>query len=87
MPNTMTYTDTINRVGYTVINGVKVVQHTCVISADDPQNMRVLTTKLDKELYKANREICRADIAEFEDACYKLQESYLSSKPETVEEE
>lgn len=75
---TLTYKDTIQRVGYTVIDGVKVVQYTCVIPADKPQEMRLGISKLDVEMYKANREICRADYAEFEDAAYQLQEEYLA---------
>ena len=75
---TLIYKDTIQRIGYTVIDGVKVVQYTCIIPGDKPEDMRIGITKLDVELYKANREICRADYAEFEDAAYKLQEEIMS---------
>jgi hypothetical protein len=78
MSNTLTYKDTIQRTGYTVIDDVRVVQYTCVIPADKPQEMRLGITKLNPELYKANREICRADYAAFEDAAYQLQEECIA---------
>lgn len=78
MSNTLTYKDTIQRTGYTVIDDVRVVQYTCVIPADKPQEMRLGITKLNPELYKTNREICRADYAAFEDAAYQLQEECIA---------
>lgn len=80
MTDTLTYKDTIQRVGHTVIDGVKVVQHSCTISSDDPSNMRVTMTKLNSELYKANRDVCRSDFAVFEDAAYTLQEELLAKQ-------
>ena len=38
--------------------------------------------EMDKEAYKENRDICRADIAEFEDAAYALQEQYMKEVTE-----
>ena len=76
--STLVYSDTIQRVGYTIIDGAKVVQYTCVIPLDKPQEMRLGITKLNPELYKANRDICRADYAAFEDAAYKVQEELLA---------
>jgi hypothetical protein len=78
MSNTLFYKDTIQRTGYTVIDDVRVVQYTCIIPADKPQEMRLGITKLNPELYKANREICRADYAAFEDAAYQLQEECMA---------
>lgn len=77
---TLIYTDSITRTGYTEIDGVKVMQHTCVINTDDPEKIRINSVQLNKELYKANRDTCRADIAEFEDAAYELQETYLNKE-------
>lgn len=74
---TLSYKDTIQRIGYTIIEGVKVVQYTCVIPSDKPQDMRIGITKLDTEMYKAHRDICRADYAAFEDAAYELQEECI----------
>lgn len=78
MTETLTYKDMIQRVGYTTIDGVKVVQHTCVIDSANPQDMRVSMVKMDAEMYKTNREACRDDFAVFEDAAYQLQEELIA---------
>lgn len=75
---TLSYKDTIQRVGYTTVDGIKIVQYTCVIPVDAPQNMRIGITKLDTDMYKVHRDICRADYADFEDAAYQLQEEYMA---------
>lgn len=75
---TLSYKDTIQRVGYTVIDGIKVVQYSCIIPSDNPKDMRIGITKLNPQMYKDNRDICRADYAEFEDAAYKLQEEFMA---------
>ena len=85
MSATLTIKDSITRTGYTEINGVKVLQHTCTINTDNPEQMSFNSVKLNKDLYKANRGICRADIAEFEDGAYDLQEQYLAQKEEVTE--
>lgn len=77
MPSTLKYTDTIQRVGYTEINGIKIVQYTCVIPVDNPQNMRIGLTKLDSDKYKTYRDECRSDYAKFEDDAYLLQEECI----------
>jgi hypothetical protein len=79
MDNTLTYKDTIQRVGYTEINGVKIVQYTCILPVDKPQEMRIGLTKLDSEKYKIYRDECRSDYAKFEDAAYVLQEKCIAS--------
>lgn len=78
MTETMSYKDTIQRVGYTIIDGVKIAQHTCILPTDAPESMRISMTKLDAGLYKQHRDICRADFAAFEDACYQLQDEWIS---------
>ena len=78
MTSSLIYKDTIQRVGYTVIDDVKVVQYTCVIPADSPKDMRIGITKLDVDLYKEHRDVCRADYAAFEDAAYQLQDEYIA---------
>lgn len=82
----LTYTDAITRTGYTVIDGKRIMQHRMEIQADAPENMTVHSTKMDAEAYKANREACRQDIAEFEDAAYTLQEQYIAKKAQEVAE-
>lgn len=77
MSNTLTYTDTIQRVGYTTIDGVKVAQHVCILPLENPKGMRTSMTKMNAELYELNRDICRKDFADFEDAAYQLRDEYL----------
>lgn len=78
MSETLTYKDTIQRIGYTIVNDTKVVQHVCTITTDNPQEMRVSMVKMDAELYKEYRDVCRDDFAEFEDAAYALQEELIT---------
>ena len=78
MENTLSYKDTIQRVGYTVIDNVRVVQYTCIIPVDAPQDMRIAITKLNMDMYKEHRDQCRADYATFEDEAYKLQEEFMA---------
>lgn len=78
MSDTLVYSEYIQRIGYTVIDGVRVVQHTCAIPTDNPKGMRISMTKLNPEMYEANRDICRTDFAIFEDAAYQLRDEYMS---------
>lgn len=78
MSETLTCVDVIQRIGYTVIDGVKVVQHTCVIPLANPKGMRVSMTKLNADLYEKNRDICRSDFSIFEDSAYQLRNEYLA---------
>ena len=78
MSNTLKYSDMIYRTGFTIIDDIKVVQYTCVIPLLNPSDMRVTSTRLDVEMYKANRDACRSDLAAFEDAAYVLQEGLIA---------
>lgn len=78
MTGTLTYKDTIKRVGYTTIDGVKVVQHICEITSDNPTEMRVIMGKMNADMYKEHRDTCREDFAVFEDAAYALQEELIA---------
>lgn len=80
MTETLIVKDTIQRNGYTTIDGVKVVQHTCIIDSENPLNMVLKMSKLNVDMYKTHRETCRNDFAVFEDACYVLQEKLLANK-------
>lgn len=73
----MTYTDVVQRIAYTIVDGVKVVQYLCTIPISNPKNMRLNSTRLSADLYEANRDICRADLAKFEDDAYKLRDECL----------
>ena len=87
MGNTLTYTDSITRIGYTIVDGVKIVQYNLVIPMSNPEAMRCTAQRLKPELYKANKEICRADQAAFEDAAYALQDELLAKITDVKEEE
>jgi len=80
MSETLSYADVIQRTGYTVIGGVRVVQYTCVIPLDNPKAMRIGITKLNPDMYedKTYRDICRADRDIFEDAAYELRDELLA---------
>lgn len=79
MSETLVYADTLQRIGHTVIDGERVVQYTCSIPLSNPKDMRLTSTRLKPDLYKANRETCRKDLEEFEDMAYELQDQYLES--------
>lgn len=87
MTETLTFTDTVQRVGYTTIEGVRVVQYTAIIPSDNPENMRITITKLNNDMYKTYRTLCRADYAAFEDAAFALQDEYINKLPPVVEQE
>lgn len=87
MSKTLTYKETIQRTGYTIIEGEKVVQYTLILDPTKPEDMRIGITKLNPDLYKANRDICRADYAKFEDDAYLLQESYMIESEESTDAE
>jgi hypothetical protein len=70
--------EVIQRVGYTVIDGVKVAQYTCILPTNKPEEMRLSITRLNPDMYKEHREECRADYATFEDDAYVLQEKYTT---------
>ena len=78
MSETLTCTEVIQRIGYTVIDDVRVVQHTCAIPLANPKGMRISMTKLNADMYEKHRDICRADFAIFEDAAYQLRNEYLA---------
>ena len=80
MSETLTIVDTIRKTGYTVINNTKVVEYVCVIPSDNPEGMRMTSTRLNLQMYKEFRDICRADLAEFEDLCYELQADLMNKE-------
>lgn len=85
MSATLVFSDTLRRVGHTIIDDVKVVQYDCSIPSDNPEDMRIIVSRLNPEMYKEHREVCRADQAEFEDAVYLLQDEYIAAKQTSQE--
>jgi hypothetical protein len=64
--------------GESVIGTGDNAQIACVYSAsidiDNPDKMTIGQVQKDKELYKDNRDECRADYADFEDMVFTKQE-------------
>lgn len=69
----------ITLTGQSTINGVIAEGYSATINSDNPTDMSISAYQQDKDLYKANRTICRTDRAEFEDAAYALQDEMLAA--------
>ena len=68
---------TIN--GKSIIDNVEVCGYQAQIDESNPTNMSLSDWQINKELYKANRVECRADIAEFEDYAYTIQDELIAA--------
>lgn len=68
---------TIN--GKSIIDNVEVCGYQAQIDESDPTNMSLSDWQINKELYKANRVECRADLAEFEDYAYTIQDELIAA--------
>jgi hypothetical protein len=68
--------------GKTMIDEKQVVGYQATIDSENPDNMTLNRRNTNKELYKANRELCRKEEAEFEDAAYALQDEMLKEAGE-----
>lgn len=71
---------TINISGSSIINDTEAMVYTASIDSDRPENMTINYYQTNTNVYKANREACRADQAEFEEYAYKLQDELLGGK-------
>lgn len=67
---------TIN--GKSIIDNVDVCGYQAQIDESDPTNMSLSDWQINKQLYKANRVDCRADLAEFEDYAYTIQDKLIA---------
>lgn len=77
---------TIN--GKSIIDNVEVCGYQAQIDESDPTIMSLSDWYINKELYKANRVECRADLAEFEDYAYTIQDELIAALgAETKDEE
>ena len=65
--------------GRSIIDGVEACGFQATINSNKPEDMIFSSWQTDKNLYKANRVACRADEAEFEDACYEIQEAMIEN--------
>ena len=68
---------TIN--GKSIIDNVEVCGYQAQIDESNPTNMSLSDWQINKELYKANRVDCRADLAEFEDYAYTIQDELIAA--------
>jgi hypothetical protein len=69
----------INITGESVIDENVVCTFSAVIDPEAPENMVVNQFTRDKDAYKAHREVCREDFAEFEDFAYARQAEILKA--------
>lgn len=65
--------------GDTVLDDVKIASYGAILNLDN-MDLSFTSRQVDKEACKLNKEIVRADQAEFEDFAYALQDILLSSK-------
>ena len=75
--------------GESLIDGIAVEGFQAQINSSKPEDMNISSWQINRELYKENRVICRADEAEFEDYAYQKQDEMiatLSSNTEPSEE-
>lgn len=76
---------TIN--GKSIIDNVEVCGYLAQIDESNPTNMSLSDWQINKELYKANRVECRADLAEFEEYAYAKQDELIAAlEAETKDE-
>lgn len=72
----------ITLTGESKIDGVVAEVYRAVINSENPDDMTLTALQRDKALYKANRTVCRADNAEFEEMAYTLQDALLAEVTE-----
>lgn len=72
----------ITLTGESKIDGVVAEVYRAVINSENPDDMTLTAVQRDKALYKANRTVCRADNAEFEEMAYTLQDALLAEVTE-----
>lgn len=65
----------INITGQSMINGTQVVFMSANITTEGGQAPTVNQSIMNLELYNANKEQCRKDIADFQTEVYKIQDS------------
>lgn len=66
--------------GESVINGTIVQGYRAELSEDNPENLILSDWIVDQATYKANRAEVRADLHEFEDMVFALQDELIAAK-------
>lgn len=69
----------ISIVAKTIINDVEIATHSALLDADTG-DLSFHTRHDDKPACKENRDMVRADTAEFEDFAYSVQESVIATR-------
>lgn len=68
--------------GKSIIDGVEACGFQAQIDSANPADIAFTNWQINKEVYKANRVACRADLAAFEDHVYAIQDAILADVPE-----
>lgn len=71
--------------GESVVDGLAIARYRAEIDSDNPNNMIITASQMDKIGYKTNREEARKDQAEFEDIAYVKQDEMLEELSEEEE--
>ena len=72
--------------GNSIINGVEAMGFQATINSENPKAMSISYWQVNAEVYKANRDQCRADQAAFEDYAYSVQDKMIADlTPDTQE--
>lgn len=66
--------------GNSTIDGKIAENYSASIDSNNPDNMNIYSSQVDRAAYKTNREQCRKDRTEFEEMAYKLQDTMLAEK-------
>lgn len=74
--------------GVSKINGVQVAWMSATISTDGGNNGNINKSITNKDLYNENKAAVRADMSQFEDEVYKVEDELLNSNTaEIIREE
>ena len=72
--------------GQSIIDGAEAAGFQAQVDTTTPEDMTMSNWQTNAQLYKENRDVCRADQAEFEDYAYSIQDrmiAELAAKQET----
>lgn len=75
----------ITLTGNSTIDGEIAENYRAIINNDNPEDMSIYSTQVNKAVYKENRTTCRADRASFEEQAYALQEEMILEKGDQTE--
>lgn len=71
-------TQNITITGKSTIDGKEVCRFQATINSENPKYPNFSSWQIDKDAYKANRAVCRADEAAFEDHCYAIADEMMA---------